>query len=101
MLLFTCTVFAMDHKISCDPLQAAWAAIQVYLELDRAPASAANAANAQSAADAKLSPEELKKLKQKRRKVRSHICPDGHHQWPVIFTWHQCLVGMPCPLNAW
>jgi hypothetical protein len=78
VLLFTYTVFAMGHKISCDPLQAAWAAIQVYLELDRAPASAANAANAQSAADAKLSPEELKKLKQKRRKVRSHICPDGH-----------------------
>lgn len=52
-------------------LQAAWAAIQVYLELDRAPASAANAASAQDAADAKLSPEELKKLKQKRRKVHS------------------------------
>ncbi|CAL8463644.1 g3178 [Coccomyxa elongata] len=48
--------------------KAAWAAIQVYLELDRAPASAANAASAQDAADAKLSPEELKRLKQKRRK---------------------------------
>ncbi len=51
-------------------LQAAWLAIQVYLELDRAPAAAANAAQAQEEADAKLPPEELKKLKQKRRKVR-------------------------------
>ncbi len=62
-------VCALSDKVNMCCLQAAWAAIQVYLELDRAPASAANNGNAQDGADSKLSPEELKKLKQKRRKV--------------------------------
>lgn len=50
-------------------VQAAWAAIQVYLDLDRAPASGNSKGQEQDAADAKLSPEELKKLKLKRKKV--------------------------------
>lgn len=72
-------------------LQAAWAAIQVYLELDRAPASAANAASAQDAADAKLSPEELKRLKQKRRKVHSI---ENLRHWHTTHG-HQCFALMP------
>ncbi len=51
----------------CD-LQAAWAAIQVYLELHQKPA-AVNSAD-DDLANSGLSAEELKKLKLKRKKVQ-------------------------------
>lgn len=53
-------------------VQAAWAAIQVYLELDQKPAAARHADD--DLANSGLSPEELKKLKLKRKKVHSHVC---------------------------
>lgn len=49
-------------------VQAAWAAIQVYLELHQKPA-AVNSAD-DDLANSGLSAEELKKLKLKRKKVR-------------------------------
>jgi len=50
--------------------QAAWAAVAVYLALDAAPAAAAASAKEEEAALAALSPDERKRFKQHRRKVR-------------------------------
>ena len=52
-------------------LQAAWAAVQVYLDLDRRASTSGAQADGADAATSSLSPEELKRLKQKRRKVLS------------------------------
>lgn len=51
-----------------DDLQAAWAAIQVYLELHQKPAAVNHGDD--DLANSGLSAEELKKLKLKRKKVR-------------------------------
>ena len=49
--------------------------MQVYLDLDRKPAASASNAGENDAATAALSPEELKKQKQRRRKVRAPLEP--------------------------
>lgn len=48
-------------------MQAAWAAIQVYLELHQKPAAASHGDD--DLANSGLSPEDLKKAKLKRKKV--------------------------------
>ncbi len=48
-------------------MQAAWAAIQVYLELDQKPAAKDHADD--DLANSRLSPEELKRAKLKRKKA--------------------------------
>ena len=63
------------EQLVCWWLQAAWAAVQVYLDLDRRSTSSADHAEDGDAAASSLSPEELKKLKQRRRKVRSWAIP--------------------------
>jgi hypothetical protein len=52
------------------PSQAAWGAIQSYFDLLEAPAAAKAEADAQEAALAALSPEERKREKMRRKKVR-------------------------------
>ncbi len=62
----------------------------MYLDLDRRPTSSANHKDNGEAADAALSPEELKKQKQKRRKVRGGA---GQHYLCSVFPvqrWY-CL----------
>ena len=54
--------------------QAAWAAIQVYLELHQKPTNLNHGDD--DLANSNLSPEELKKLKLKRKKVTHCLFPD-------------------------
>ena len=76
-------------------VQAAWAAIQVYLELHQKPTHLSHGDD--DLANQNLSPEELKKLKLKRKKVTCSLLPDtvrvvtrlqAHHKlWP---NWQIC-----------
>ena len=63
-------------------LQAAWAAIQVYLELHQKPAAVSHADD--DLANSGLSAEELKKLKLKRKKVRQPSQSHLHHLALVV-----------------
>ena len=56
-------------------VQAAWAAIQVYLELHQKPTNLNHGDD--DLANSNLSPEDLKKLKLKRKKVTCCLFPDA------------------------